>query len=259
MSHSVTFILSTGRVGSIFLAKQLSKHPELIVRRGPHYRKESFRYLQWCNKAFNRSKIRQYLPLSLWYQWRLILSRWSLTHKRSCRYVEVNNYIFPFLPEIRKAFPKGRVIHIIRDPRKFIASALNRGWCLNRNDLRMKAFHTGEMPKRQWKKLSGVQQLAWYWMRTNEIILNAKPEATVTFESIFSDNHEGFAKILDIIDVSHDILNQIQFDTKTNETRNFYVPKWNKWKPEWRESCRPYFQEAERLFKVTRFYPDLLD
>lgn len=259
MIKSITFILSTGRIGSIFLAKQLDKHPELLVKRSPHHRKDSFRYLEWCNRAFGSGSYRQRLPLGAYYRWKFAAARRRTMNRWDGHYVEVNNYIFPLLPELKRAFPEANLVHVIRDPRTFIPSALNRGWCINRHDPRMKAFHTGEMTKDAWKTLTGAQQLAWYWMRTNAMILEAGPDMTILSETFFADDHKGFGDILDAIGVSRDFVNEVEFDNRTNTTKEFYVPKWEEWRQEWKDGCMPYFEEADRLFGATRFYADLLD
>ncbi len=258
MARSTTFILSTGRIGSIFIAKQLDRHPDLMVKRSPHHRKESFRYLQWRHRAFKSVSLRQWLPFGLYYRWKLLLMRKSAMLDPRKHYVEVNNYIFPLLPELVRAFPRAKLVHVIRDPRTFIPSALNRGWSLNLHDPRMKPFHSGEMTRKEWKALTGIQQTAWYWLRTNEMILDAGPQTTITFESVFKGDHSGFSGILDAIGVPREFTESVEFGRKTNITREFYIPRWEDWENGWREACRPFFERAEEKFRVSRFYPDLL-
>jgi hypothetical protein len=174
------------------------------------------------------------------------------------RVVEVNNYIFPVLPELRRAFPEARIVHIIRDPRTFLPSALNRGWGLNPHDPRMTPVHTGEMKKDAWKDLTAVKKLCWYWLRTNAMILAAPPVATIPFEKIFGGDHSGFGDILEALGVARDFQAQVDFDAKTNQTPVSYIPGWKGWREEWKEECRPYFEAAEKEIGVRRWYPDLL-
>ena len=254
----MTFVLSTGRIGSIFLAKQLDRHPDLLIKRSPHHRTESFRYLRWRNHAFKNWTCRQWLPFGRYYRWKLASIRRKTMRGSNQHYVEVNNYVFPLYPELKRAFPSAKLIHVIRDPRTFLPSALNRGWCLNPHDPRVKPFHTGEMTKDEWKMLTGAQQLAWYWTHTNSMIQDFEPDATIRFEKIFRGDHSGFGDMLDVIGVPRDFEKAVEFGEKTNRTREFYVPSWENWQPEWREACRPFFDRAEKEFQVSRFYPDLL-
>jgi hypothetical protein len=261
MAASMTFILSTGRIGSIFLAQQLKRHPQLRLEMSAHpsFRYESFRYLKWRHRAFGNGAYRQWLPLGFYYRRRLAASRRRLLRGGREHFVEINNYLFPMLPELKRAFPSAGIIHIIRDPRTFLPSALNRGWGLNPHDPRMTPLLTGEMTKNEWKGLSAVAKMCWYWLRTNAMIQEAGPVATITFERVFGNDHSGLGDLLEAIGVSRDFQEQVDFKQKTNQTPVAYVAGWKDWPREWKEECRPYFERAEKEFTVTRWYPDLLN
>jgi hypothetical protein len=259
MSSNVAFLFSTGRTGSIFLKDLLRRHTQVNVSESkPNFRRESLRYLQWKNGTFRKTRFRAFLPLGWYYRWKFKLSR-MLPMLDGRVFLEINNYTFPMLPEIRRAFPFARVILLVRDPRTFLPSALNRGWFVNPHDYRMTGTHTGEIPRSEWQEKTGVQKLAWYWLRTNAMIFQARPDLVIRFEDIFGEHHEGLRKLLEVLEVSSDFITEEVFGQKRNSTSQFYVPRWEDWKPAWRQEAREVFRLAKGDPEISRLYPSLLE
>ena len=254
---TATFVLSTGRTGSVQLAASLRRHPALRVERSPrpNMRSEAIRYAQWRHGGFARDAWRSGLPLGLWYRAELGVSRRARMRDPARRYVEINNYL---LPELRRAVPGARVIQLVRDPRTFIPSALNRGWCLSRHDRRLTAVHTGELSREGWKALAPAAQLAWYWLRANAEIEAAAPAAVIPYERLFGGDREGLRELLEALGVAADFAERLDPGERANATRVAYVPRWEDWEPDWRAACRPWLERAERELGVARLYPDLL-
>jgi hypothetical protein len=252
---SVTFVLSTGRTGSVFLKTALAKCDRVTVAPSG-FRHEAQRYVQWQQRSLRRGKLRHHLPMGAWWRWKLYLKRRPLIGRRA-HFVEINNALFPLIPELRRAFPGARVIHLIRDPRTFLVSALNRGWALSVHDRRMRASDWGEMSRREWKRLSAVEQLSWFWLRVNRLILDAEPSVTIRFEDLFAPERPGFQQLLDAMGISWDFGSAVSFE-RVNHTRVSYVPPWEEWPEAWQAEARRAFEEAERDLRVSRWYPDLL-
>lgn len=156
-----------GPHGLIFLKSAFAARPDLFTVAKSGFRHEALRCLRWRNGTLRKSRLRHHLPLGAYYGSKYSLSRRWAMRGRGKHFLEVNNYLFPMLPEVSSAFPKARLVHIIRDPRTFLVSAMNRGWFLSVHGEWMGAPDLGEMTRTEWRALAPHQQLSWYWLRTN--------------------------------------------------------------------------------------------
>jgi hypothetical protein len=114
-----TFILSTGRTGTVYLADLLNQTEGVLSVHEP----KPSRVLNAWTTAFLEGLI----PVSDMAAALAGKRRKSLGDTRVKLYIESNNFISGFADALDQVFDNPTVIHIIRDPRDFVTSLINRG------------------------------------------------------------------------------------------------------------------------------------
>ncbi len=228
-----SFIVSTGRTGTNFLAERLNFFDGVKAYHQPEpmMGKEASRYLRWKNHTFRKTKIRRFLPYSDWYRLKLRRTRKKLFSSGET-FVEANMKLVPLLPVVKKAFPEAFIIQIIRHPGDFASSALNKGM-FTRNDcsIRLNPMDTGEMSRSDWKGLNPLQRINWYWLKCNEMIRDHNPDLLLDFSDIFEEDHRGFYKLKEIFGIKQKSDGNI-FASKINKTKVRVVPPFSEWNEE---------------------------
>jgi len=184
-SKAPVFIVSTGRAGSTMLAHVLAQHPELTVLHEPLPHLNAEALARWRN-SHPEDKIRQ----------RLREKRASLIEQvgwNETVYVESSNYCSHLIEDLRELF-EGRFIHLYRDGRDFVRSALDRAWWYPESiwDIPHVTFPPAEW-LRQWARrkflidigfswidtkldppehlASRAEKVAWMWVEVNRVIM----------------------------------------------------------------------------------------
>ena len=84
---------------------------------------------------------------------------------KASHYVEVNRNLFSLSHPLREAYPKAKIIGLVRDGRKFLVSMLNKNFY--GEDSRPgkgggKPYLEGQFPA--WEGLSQVEKIAYHWV-----------------------------------------------------------------------------------------------
>jgi len=114
----ITFILSSGRTGTVFLNNVVKNIPGITSKHERHGRVlrilNNLKYSGMSNSLFDKialllivTKIKKYKDNS------------NVIH------IEINNMIKYYINDVYKKFPDANYIHIVRDPREHIASAVS--------------------------------------------------------------------------------------------------------------------------------------
>lgn len=127
-------------------------------------------------------------------------------------YVESNPGLAGFLDAFGKVFDDFRVVHVIRDPRTYIPSALQ--WGVFRGMKRVLADYLpfwlpkpdyinpgGELA---WRRMTHPERLAWYWQLINRHLDRAESlypgrYMRMTYEALFARDGSGLASLVDWI------------------------------------------------------------
>lgn len=228
------FIISTGRTGTKFLASffnQLS--PSILAYHEPY---PSFRKL---GIDYASRKVPHRKALSNFKYGRMaILNRLIKSNKHI--YVEANCNLFSLVPIIREVFPDYRIIHIVRDGRDYVRSAMSR--LLFREDDNLKRLKASDFPSdpyyNRWGGMSRFEKICWHWVKMDEIIYesiqNDSKCLTLKFEDIFDSNtqYSEIKKLIDFFDM--DIKADSEYISalmtkKINKTANYQMPHWKNW------------------------------
>ena len=240
-----TFIVSTGRTGTKFFESFLNNidsniqcihepSPDLFdlaidkIRNGKkqnelisELRKARLNYLQ---NAVNNDK----------------------TH-----YIESNNNAAFLLTEIEKTFSNTRFLIIVRDPKTYVISALNKS---PQNDGKFsfydKTDHRGRLTpydfdndseKKDWIEMKRFEKVSWYWNKCNNYLydfhISSDSTLLMRYEELFAKNldirKDAFINMMNFfeIKINNKRLNDILERTfiRSNETVIKSIPEFELW------------------------------
>ena len=157
-------VVSTGRTGTKALATHLTAcYPDVLALHEPPPTRLKLRRMQnrsLCGAITKQQAIeflRKHRPS-------------PLLGPNQTLYVESNPGLSGFLDALPDVFPEFQVLHVVRDPRTYIASALN--WGVFRG---VKGFLAKYLPYwlpkpdlanpagPRWADMTDVEKLAWHW------------------------------------------------------------------------------------------------
>ncbi len=230
-SYSPVFILSTGRCGTKLINNYLNKSEEISSYHSPVPEFIYYSKVAYENNILNReNKLLEMVFDSGRFE--LIFQ----SYKNNKIYVETNNRITFFSPQIAKLYPKAKFVHLIRNPADFIRSGIRRKWYTytNLHDIgRIKPVKNKNEFDSQW---SDIEKIGWLWNETNLFIEKFKKNTsnnriiTIKFEELI-ENPEVFKKLQRFIGIKpwsqKKILNAIE--TKVNKQKTGKFPEYKDW------------------------------
>jgi hypothetical protein len=260
---TTTFVLSTGRTGTVYIADLLNQLDGVVALHEP----KPSRVLNAWTTAFLEGRVAgRFMATALF-----VKRRKTLKNIRADLYVESNNFIAGFADALHDVFENPTVIHLVRDPRDFATSLTNRG-----DDRGLRGFFNRYVPcwayvpaglkKRQ---LTPLTRPAYRWVAINEY-LNTYGKSHPNyhffkFEEVFGKNDQTELKrLLRAIGLGTKQISQLDFQAKarsdqpkfslldrpstsTNASKHQTMPKWRDWSAEQRHAfekiCGPLMRE----------------
>lgn len=174
-----------------------------------------------------------------------------LAQIRTRAYLESNNQLRGVIDLLPAAFPDSKAVFIIRDPRDWVRSWLNkfiprysrrdlRGWLPH---ARLTPRHVPGDPWRdRWKKMSVFEKLCWAWHRENvhslACVLRNPNAMVVRFEDLFAGEAGKGTAIESVLDFATRSANGRRIswvkrpellERKLHATANPRFPEWPYW------------------------------
>ncbi|WP_440903943.1 hypothetical protein ACMZOO_14020 [Catenovulum sp. SX2] len=237
-----TFIISTGRTGTRFLADKLSKyanHALVHHEPQPNLQKEAFEY-------YSQGKVdSDYCALFKMNRLNMLDELRSLGRST---YIESNGGITFMLPHICSLFKSCNVIHIVRDPRTWIPSAYSRtqirngkselkylrdsSWVVSPQNLENDPY------RNRWQNMNLIERLSWIWEFKNRYVLDKVASDCETLMLRYEDVFEALdcdskKKILEVCQVDLQVLSKEKiledFNDKINQTSKFELDNYLNW------------------------------
>lgn len=252
---NVGIIVSTGRTGTEFFAKFISKKTDTIVAK--HEPQDDLFNL---NISFLSNQMSSYTALmSLAYKRADI--RKELAEKSI--YIESNNNLSGLLPIAYRLFPKVNTVFIVRDGIDFVISEYSKYTLVNGDkrfvfsdqDVRVRP-NSDMFPENhfygKWSNMDRFERACWYWNYINERIASTinLDSLTVKFEDLFAgqqsvDNINSVLEFLGVI--SHDVTIDDIKSEKTNHTKEFLIGTYDTWttnqKAVFNKHCSPMMKK----------------
>lgn len=234
-----SFVLSTGRTGTTFLAEFLEKHfPALESVQEPPgswaFQIYSNFFLQGSNSpAFRRFVQRHYLRdrSRLW------------TGARAEKYVEINPFLYGCADVLGERAASWKVLHLVRHPFTFIPSILNfkprswRVWFMHaplwNPDIRKASGGCGTPAGP-----SAIENRAWQWLLMNQKIRSYEGKCAryerVLYEDLFYGEEPArraaWEKVADFLGLEKfEIPAKRDIEKRVNGRQRNRVPGWDQW------------------------------
>lgn len=157
------FVLSTGRTGTKTVAALLNLSKGAFV-----YHEPTPKLYPLARKAYDHANH----PLALEILEAAVLTArqdlWSYAAAAHLGYVETSPQVTFLAPVLLKLMPHARFIHLLRDPRSVVRSAMRRQWYAgHRNDPFRIVPRLETEWAALWQQLTPLQKNAWMWQETN--------------------------------------------------------------------------------------------
>lgn len=247
-------IVSTGRTGTTALAEHLNDiYPQILALHEPT---PSWRLRRNSSMALCGKMSRQELAQRLANARKPLVD--SITRPI---YVESNPFLSGFIEAFGDVFNKPKILHIVRDPRTYITSAINFG-VFSRIKFFAQAFYPWWFPKPEkcpnpsgprWSQMSYFKRLAWFWKIVNEDLNRGKDiygddYRLIRFEDLFAKDGSGLKQFTDFIGVDYNPkLNESSNSKKVNASEPKRVSKWREWPQqnlqEVYDLCKPLMEQ----------------
>lgn len=163
--HPCFFILSTGRAGTETLAVLLNRSPEALVYHEPIPTLFGLSKLAYVGQDSDLQMLSH-----IFYETRRPL----FEHSLACGlgYGETGSYATFLAYVISEAIPQAKFVHVVRDPRAVIRSAMRRRWYRGHTYDAMRVTPRLDNPwAKAWKSWSLFEKNIWLWAETNRYIL----------------------------------------------------------------------------------------
>ncbi len=250
----VVFIVSSGRTGTKALAHHLGKCYESVF--AVHEPRPSWRLRRASGRAIcGRMSAERLASL-------LARSRRSLVSGISQSiYVESNPFLWGFLEAFAEVFDHPLVLHVVRDPRTYVRSAINWGACRGIKNLantylpywhpHPEQLSASDIP---WKQMTDIQRMAWYWKIVNtELnrgeIIHGSRYLRMRFEDLFNRDGSGLRQFAAWVGIpwKDDLLSSANAE-KVNASQGVSCPPFKQWPEDQQEEALFYCRELMRLY-----------
>ena len=197
----LVFVLSTGRTGTQTLAKLLNLLDNVFSYHEPSPQLTGISKLSY---EHSDNDLVAKVILEAFISLRMELLTDALSFGKG--YVETSPEGTFLAPIIQKAVPNVKFIHLVRDPRYVIRSAMRRNWYAGNPDDRNRiVFRTQSQIGENWETFDSFHKNVWLWTETNRWICDftsSLPETNkllIRSEDIFSNQQDTFKKLFSFL------------------------------------------------------------
>lgn len=240
----VIYIVSTGRTGTKFFADYFNKFSDV---KAVHEPSPSRILRMWTNARLEKRATASRMLKIFISKRRVLLNRVS-----EPIYIESNPFVVGFTDILPQAIDTPEIIHIVRDPRTYIKSALNHG-----NTHGVKKIMNSYLP--YWypniskitharHQLTEKDVVAHYWTIINQFLEEAKKSIPTQnyhlfkYEDIFK-NENSIKKISKIVGSKDKKNHKIK---AVNKSKDRVITDWSDWS---KEDCRSINKICGKLMK----------
>lgn len=250
------FVVSTGRCGSMSLARILDQHPLCRCAHEPHPILIKLA-AEWQHGLVSVGELRQYLAFK---------GNRLFPHRVGLRlYGESDqklSFIIPFLAEFGT---NTKFIWLIRDGRDVVSSMVTRSrvyvdhstavspslW----HKYRIRGDRCGDVRPETWQSMTGFAKSCWYWSYTNRTIAESLADVGESTSMLvrLENLADALPSLLEFLDLPFYPLTMVSanvsktlvrgFEAWTRNERNAFErwcgPEMDRWYPDWRRQGVP--------------------
>lgn len=246
-TSNVAFVLSTGRTGTTFLANYLTKFDNVTAVHEPTHSR--------LIRMWTAARLEGHVDQGETSQVLKALTAPRYASRKPGLYVESNPMLVGFSDVVDTVFNDPVIIHIVRDPRDYIRSAMNFGGSSG-----IKLLFNKFVP--YW--FTDVEQIlnfdahddmrlmyAGYWRVANSFIKNSLSQSSnyhlLKHEELFADNGENLDLIRKALGLKKSKKSIMTNNLKHNKSTRNTTPEWEQWSDDFCKSiaelCSPLMQE----------------
>ena len=236
------YILSTGRTGTKFLAElfRVSSSEKLTAT----HEKKGSRILNIAGNLYVSRLINSKVLSFIW-----SLSGYSHTENS----VDSNNFLWAALEHNKNLTKEDLVIHVIRDPRDYVASHLSiaeHRWKSFIANKILPFWHpnpwlTGRISLIEYMKLNLFQRMCYSWeiknLHIQRTYMNKCRFIQIRYEDVFSNNLDIREKSIASIEKASRTpfrMNRSLFEKKINQEKRRSIENWEHWPKEMARSLQ---------------------
>ncbi|MBU61164.1 MAG: hypothetical protein CMI26_01525 [Opitutae bacterium] len=195
------FVLSTGRTGTQTLARLLNLVDNVFAYHEPSPQLTGISKLSY---EHSDNDLVSEVILETFFSLRMELLTDALSFEKG--YIETSPEGSFLAPIILKAVPNVKFIHVVRDPRYVVRSAMRRNWYSGNPDDRNRIICRTKSPMGEnWETLDSFQKNVWLWAETNRWIcdftssLPQNRKLLIRSEDIFNTRDEEMDKLFSFL------------------------------------------------------------
>lgn len=255
----LAFVLSTGRTGTQFLAQYMAANYSNVM--SVHEPPPSY-HLRVAANAHMSGRLSAAAMAAL-----LRLSRRKILHALAAElYFESNNFLAGAVDVLDTLAPEVSIIHVVRDPREYVRSALNHGAWTGRKWLasHLVPYWLPDLrPTLRGRRPSPVGIFAAHWVMVNRTLAERGARChryfRLRYEDIFDDGNTGLQALCRMVGLP-DLGTQVRLSARerVNAGRLRVMEHWPAWTQaqcvELDEICRGWMPEygygAEPEWKI---------
>lgn len=228
IEQNPVFILSTGRTGTKYLAHHFNRDPDICALHEP----PPSRGLRLWTTAYLEGAVDHSMMTDTLRRYRT-----GFFEKISeSLYVESNNFLAGFAESLIEEFDKPKLIHVVRDPRTYVRSAINNGAASGLKGLanRFVPFaHLGLEPNSVHPT---IQRSARYWTLLNEHLKRVGEDYAAyhlfKYEDLFHTEFDEFYRLAKVVGAGTRTLDEPGENVRMNRSTRELVPRWEDWSPD---------------------------
>lgn len=141
---------------------------------------------------------------------------------------------------LARIFPDARFVHLVRHPKGFIRSGLDRSYYQENNVSNVKRIN--DVEDQNWESLSQYGKIAWLWNETNTFIekfgQSVAPNRFLLFPFDLTDIN-GVKKVLEFmqLDITDNKVRSL-LNVKKNVQKHRKYPSFEKWENHYQEEVK---------------------
>ncbi|NWF64971.1 MAG: sulfotransferase [Chloroflexi bacterium] len=230
-------IISTGRTGTIFLARLFG---ELYPNIASYHERGKSRPVQIATNLHFAHVLPKGAVKAIW---RFLKGDEIKTCKKDY-HLDANNFLYGLASLAPELYPNLRALHIVRDPRDYVTSQLNfsrqKRTSYIANYLvpfwQPNPFLIGELPISRAFRFSRFEKYCWVWDFKNRIMSRLENSTTpylrIRFEDLFNENPEpAFQRIIEFFGLPPIENIREKFREPANTSKPTFFPEWREWTP----------------------------
>jgi hypothetical protein len=221
------FILSTGRTGTQFLAYHFDRDSHVRALHEP----TPSRGLRFWTVAYLEGAVEPSVMTNTLRRYRTGFFD-KITEPV---YVESNNFLAGFAESLIEEFDEPTLIHVVRDPRTYVRSAINNGAASGLKGLanRLVAFaHLGFEPDSEHPT---IRRSARYWTLLNKHLQSVGESYPAyhlfRYEDLFAANSDEFERLVEVVGAGTRVLDARRDHGRVNQSTRDVLPTWDDWLP----------------------------